>query len=241
MAYALYTQSLGSSYANAEVIIRETSTSTPATILSTASGGFLNDRGWAKLDGSGNLSVYIDTARTWTVSVVNPVIVEDSLAVDTVFITSDQVPTYVGKPGFVYVVKTAPYLRYKWNGSALVLDGGTLAWGNIAGTVTNQTDIVNYVNAQMGSLFNTLSLTSNTGGQVQALGAAKSVGFTSGGGGLTYVRFSDNTGAVISATSQGTAVDTAASPSVRLPVPVNTGYLEFIGSGTVTFNLGLYS
>lgn len=69
MAYALYTQSYGVANANAVVRILETSTGMPAIVLSSATGGLVNDRGSATLDASGNLSVYIDTARFWTVYV----------------------------------------------------------------------------------------------------------------------------------------------------------------------------
>ena len=68
MAYTLYTQSLGAIYANQQVVITNSTTNFPATILATATGGLVNTNGQATLDGSGNLSVYIDTSQTWTVT-----------------------------------------------------------------------------------------------------------------------------------------------------------------------------
>lgn len=67
MAYSLYTASYGASNANAQVRILETSSGKPAIILAGVSGGLVSDKGQATLDASGNLSVYIDTAKTWTV------------------------------------------------------------------------------------------------------------------------------------------------------------------------------
>lgn len=69
MTYSLYSQSYGASNANATVKIINSTTGDPATILATATGGVLNKLGNATLDSSGNLSVYIDTAQTWTVMI----------------------------------------------------------------------------------------------------------------------------------------------------------------------------
>ncbi len=74
MAYALYTASYGAPKANYRVTISETSSGMLATVLSTATGPVLNTAGDAYLDGSGNLSVYIDTARTWSVNVITPTV-----------------------------------------------------------------------------------------------------------------------------------------------------------------------
>lgn len=69
MAYSLYTQSFGLSKANSTVTITRADDGTFATVLASSSGGFLNDRGQAKLDSSGNLSVYIDTSYNWIVTI----------------------------------------------------------------------------------------------------------------------------------------------------------------------------
>ena len=65
MAFSTYTQSFGASYANAEVSIRRTDTGAPAVIMSSSTGGVVNDQGRATCDASGNLSVIIDTAYTY--------------------------------------------------------------------------------------------------------------------------------------------------------------------------------
>ena len=67
MAYTLYTQSFGGGFANTMVLIKEVGTDLPATILTAPTGALVNVFGLAQLNGAGNLSVYIDTARTWTV------------------------------------------------------------------------------------------------------------------------------------------------------------------------------
>jgi len=69
MAYVLLSQSFGASKANLPATITETSTGIPAVILSSATGGLVNSNGDTRLDGSGNLSCYVDGDRTWTVSV----------------------------------------------------------------------------------------------------------------------------------------------------------------------------
>lgn len=69
MAYALLSQSFGASKANLPVVIVETSTGIPAIILSSATGGLVNSNGDTVLDGSGNLSVFVDDSKTWTVNV----------------------------------------------------------------------------------------------------------------------------------------------------------------------------
>ena len=68
MAFTLFTQSFGSTYANGTVTIVETSTGIPATILATTTGGLVNNQGYATLDGAGDLSVVIDTAKTFTIT-----------------------------------------------------------------------------------------------------------------------------------------------------------------------------
>lgn len=70
MAYTTFNASYGSAKANYLVNIFETSTGIPATILSATTGGLVNTTGSAQLDGSGNLSVVIDTAKTFTIQVV---------------------------------------------------------------------------------------------------------------------------------------------------------------------------
>lgn len=69
MAYATFTQSFGAGYANAYVLISEASTGLPATIMAATTGGVVSTQGQAQLDGNGNLSVVIDTARTWNIEV----------------------------------------------------------------------------------------------------------------------------------------------------------------------------
>jgi hypothetical protein len=66
--YALYTASLGSQFANDPVKIFDSTTQVPAIVMASATGGFLNDKGLATLDGSGNLSVYLDSSKTWSVN-----------------------------------------------------------------------------------------------------------------------------------------------------------------------------
>ena len=71
MAYTLFTQSLGLEYANSKVYILEAVTGTPATILGSALGGVVNETGLATLSSTGVLSVFIDTARTWQVTIID--------------------------------------------------------------------------------------------------------------------------------------------------------------------------
>lgn len=75
MAYTLFTQSFGLENANSKVTITETETNAPAIVLSTPTGGVITDRGIVNLDNEGNLSVYIDTAKVWTTSLVDERIV----------------------------------------------------------------------------------------------------------------------------------------------------------------------
>lgn len=71
MAYALLTTNYGTSFANAPALLLDSVTGQPATILSSATGGLVNDQGKATLDSNGVLSVYVDTARTWTVTLTD--------------------------------------------------------------------------------------------------------------------------------------------------------------------------
>lgn len=72
MSYSLFTQSFGSSNANATVKIINSVTGEPATILASSAGGIVNTNGNASLDASGTLNVYIDTSKSWTVMVNDP-------------------------------------------------------------------------------------------------------------------------------------------------------------------------
>ena len=71
MAINLYTASYGLANANAQVLITEVGTGLPAIVLATSTGGEKSSRGQATLDSSGNLSVYIDTARSWNVLLIS--------------------------------------------------------------------------------------------------------------------------------------------------------------------------
>jgi hypothetical protein len=126
MAYALFTQSLGADNANFKVQITDAVTGAAATILSSATGGFLNDRGFARLDSSGNLSVYIDTARTWQVSVddENPTYVTTQVTVQQVKSTT-QLAATVGKPGVLYALGVPPYTYHTSDGNSLKPVSGT--------------------------------------------------------------------------------------------------------------------
>ncbi len=69
MAYVLLSQSFGISKANLPVTITDTLTGVPAVILSSATGGLLNSNGDAQLDASGNLAVYVDGDKAWSINV----------------------------------------------------------------------------------------------------------------------------------------------------------------------------
>lgn len=69
MAYILLSQSFGLAKANLPVTITEATTGVPAVLLSSPTGGLVSTTGDTKLDASGNLSVYVDGAFTWSVSV----------------------------------------------------------------------------------------------------------------------------------------------------------------------------
>jgi len=69
MAYVLLSQSFGAAKANLPATITEAGTGLPAVILSSATGGLVNSNGDIKLDSSGNLSCYVDGAKTWVVNV----------------------------------------------------------------------------------------------------------------------------------------------------------------------------
>lgn len=71
MAYTLVTQSYGVENANSPVIITDAVTGQPAVILASASGGIVSDRGIGTTNSAGVLSVYIDTARTYTYTLVD--------------------------------------------------------------------------------------------------------------------------------------------------------------------------
>lgn len=76
MAVSLFTRSLGSVNANLTVQIRNATSQIPAVIYNS---GFMvvNTQGLVTLDSSGNLSTYVDTAFTWTVSVISDVKAEN--------------------------------------------------------------------------------------------------------------------------------------------------------------------
>lgn len=65
--YALFTASYGSNYANLRVRILEAATGLPAIIMASAASGILSSNGNAVLDSSGNLSVFLDNAKTFQV------------------------------------------------------------------------------------------------------------------------------------------------------------------------------
>lgn len=69
MAYILLAQSFGLSKANLPVNIVETSTGVPAVLLSSATSGLISANGDTFLDSNGDLAVYVDNSKSYTVSV----------------------------------------------------------------------------------------------------------------------------------------------------------------------------
>ena len=120
MAYTLYTRSFGTNYANNNVSITNSTTAAPATILSSATGGLVNNNGLATLDSSGNLSVYIDTAVTWTFTVIDEDHNQSNTVINNKTVGSlAELNTLTGTPGVVYTLGVAPYTSYMWDGGAM--------------------------------------------------------------------------------------------------------------------------
>ena len=69
MAYINLTGVFGAARANLPVTIVEYSTGIPAIILSSATGGLVSTQGDTFLDSSGNLSVWVESGKSWSVSV----------------------------------------------------------------------------------------------------------------------------------------------------------------------------
>jgi len=65
--YTLFTASYGTGYANVRVRITEQATGKPAIIMASATSGVLSQAGNAMTDSSGNLSVYLDSSKTFQV------------------------------------------------------------------------------------------------------------------------------------------------------------------------------
>lgn len=86
MPYTLYTRSYGSSSAGYKVQIVDSNIGVPARILSSAAGGLISEDGRTSLDSSGNLNVYLDTSRTWSVNVID----EDVKPIDSAFLTTTE-------------------------------------------------------------------------------------------------------------------------------------------------------
>lgn len=69
MAYSLYVENFGPSYALQKVKIYNQYTGAPAIIKSSVDGVVISSTGEAQLDENGTLRVFIDTDQTWTVRV----------------------------------------------------------------------------------------------------------------------------------------------------------------------------
>jgi hypothetical protein len=67
MAFINLTQNFGVNNAGAKAYI-STNTGTPATLLSSATGGFITDRGVITLDNTGAFNVYVTDQFTYTVA-----------------------------------------------------------------------------------------------------------------------------------------------------------------------------
>lgn len=65
--YTLFSASYGSNYANLRVRILEAATGNPAIIMASATSGLLSIYGNTVTDSSGNLAVYLDSAKTFQV------------------------------------------------------------------------------------------------------------------------------------------------------------------------------
>ena len=117
MAYSLLIHDFGPANANLEVKVWERGTGIPAIILASPTGGFVNNTGQAFLDSLGVLRVYVDTSRTWDFTVYDEIISDAFGTVEKV--DADEVASKVGRIGVTYILTTAPYTPYYWNGDQL--------------------------------------------------------------------------------------------------------------------------
>ena len=123
MTYALYTQSFGLSAANSPVVITNSSSGLPATLLTSPTGGVLNSTGRATLDSSGNLSVTLDTSQTWTVTPINPLGIGSPRPVISIARSSAQLlgtplaSDIAAGPNAQFIDVNAPALVYRLNGT----------------------------------------------------------------------------------------------------------------------------
>lgn len=121
MAYNQYNRSLGILNANADVVITEYSTGSPAIILSTLTGGVISSEGRARLDSIGNLSVIIDTARQWVISIQeSPEAAHTAIPASYVVLPQGEIETMSGRVGIIYVSDIAPQVSYYWDGIKMV-------------------------------------------------------------------------------------------------------------------------
>ena len=119
MAYGLFSASYGSYNAYKQVCITDSVTGLPATILSSSSGGFLNDRGSATLDESGNLAVFVDLSKTWHVEVFEESFRPNNAVNVVQEITTSDLSNFKGSIGVTYILRETDK-QYFWDGTQLV-------------------------------------------------------------------------------------------------------------------------
>jgi hypothetical protein len=120
MAYALFTAQYDATLANAPVSISNRWTGVPATIMAGPTGGVINTQGMAQLDAQARLSVYIDVAQEWNISIANAQTPPYSVIDPKQVVTLAELTTLVPQIGKTYVLSQPPFTEYTWDGENLV-------------------------------------------------------------------------------------------------------------------------
>lgn len=172
--YALFTASYGPNYANLRVRILEAATGVPALVMASAASGILSSQGNALLDGSGNLSVYLDTAKTFQVWNNQFLLIPSGISLATevqrTIAQLNAAPTTadIGLGlGATFFLDTNPVAQYRISAdkttyTLITGGGGGGAFATITGQPTDNANLATALAAKVGAISRTTAQLAGT-------------------------------------------------------------------------------
>jgi hypothetical protein len=122
MAYALFSRTYDIGLRNSVVTIADRFTGEPAIILESPTGGIKSLQGVAQLDNQAQLNVYIDTARSWEINVMDGQTLEYNVLDPKKIVSITELQQIAPEHGITYVLDKPPFTEYRWDGENLISD-----------------------------------------------------------------------------------------------------------------------
>lgn len=163
--YTQFTASYGINYANLRVRILEQNTGIPAIVMASATSGILSSNGNAMTDSSGNLSVYLDSSKTFQVW-YNQFQLVPNTSTSLSQMVSRTAAQLAGTPslsdiglgpGATFYLDTNPTAEYRINAAKNAYSpisgggGGGGSFSTLTGNATDNSSLASALSAKLGT------------------------------------------------------------------------------------------